>query len=266
MGFFSKAGLDVEIQTMPPGPAIAAAITSNTINIGYSDVYVLATLHSKNSSFVIIAPAAEYSSSTSAHVAALVVPANSPVQHAGDLNGKLIAEPALHSLAESAARGWIDQNGGDSSTVKFAAIPFPAMPAALDAGRIDAAWFVEPFVTTSTKNGRVLAYGFDGIAKRFLVSAWFTTQQWAKDHPDLVVRFSAAMHDTAVWANQNPMRSGEILAKHTDLDPTVIATMTRTRFGEQLTPTLIQPFIDVFAKYNGFSTFPARELIYVPSR
>jgi hypothetical protein len=42
--------------------------------------------------------------------------------------------------------------------------------------------------------------------------------------------------------------------------------MTRVRFGEQLTPTLMQPFIDVFAKYNGFSAFPARELIYAPSR
>jgi hypothetical protein len=70
----------------------------------------------------------------------------------------------------------------------------------------------------------------------------------------------------AVWANQNTMKSGEILAKYTKLDPTAIATMTRVRFGEQLTPTLMQPFIDVFAKYNGFSAFPARELIYAPSR
>jgi hypothetical protein len=38
--------------------------------------------------------------------------------------------------------------------------------------------------------------------------------------------------------------------------------MTRARFGEQLTPALMQPLIDVAAKFGGFNPFPARELIY----
>jgi hypothetical protein len=60
------------------------------------------------------------------------------------------------------------------------------------------------------------------------------------------------------WANANPGKSGEILAKYTGLDPAGIATMARTRYGNQLTPALTQPLIDVAAKYGKFSTFAAQ--------
>jgi NitT/TauT family transport system substrate-binding protein len=160
----------------------------------------------------------------------------------------------------------MDQNGGDSSTVKFIEIPFPAMPAALEARRIDAAFIAEPFLTVALKTGRVLAYGYDSIAKHFLFGAFFTTPQWAQDHPDVVSRFAVAIRETAAWANKNPVKSGEILAKYTKIDPAVIASMTRARFAEQLTPALMQPLIDVSAKYNGFASFPAQELLSATSR
>jgi hypothetical protein len=76
--------------------------------------------------------------------------------------------------------------------------------------------------------------------------------------------FAAAMRETAVWANTNPPRSGQILAKYTKIDPTVISTMARTHFGEQLSPALTQPLIDVATKYDKFNSFPAQELLYVP--
>jgi hypothetical protein len=38
--------------------------------------------------------------------------------------------------------------------------------------------------------------------------------------------------------------------------------MARTRYGEQLSPSLMQPVIDVAAKYSKFAPFPADQLIY----
>lgn len=261
MGFFAKAGLDVDIQLMQG--AVATAIASNAVDIGYITVDTVASAHQKNIPLIVIAPAAEYVSKSMVRAAALVAPANSLVHQAKDLNGKIIAVAGLNGLSEIGPRIWIDQNGGDSSTVKFVEIPFPAMPAALESGRIDAAWVTEPFLELAKKNGRVLAYGFDGISKSFLLNAWCTTTQWAKDHPDLVNRFAAVMHETAIWANKNPTKSGEILAKYTKVDPTVIATMVRLHYGEQLTAASMQPLIDVAAKYGKFSSFPAQELLYL---
>jgi ABC-type nitrate/sulfonate/bicarbonate transport system substrate-binding protein len=264
MGFFAKAGLDVDIQTMQTSAAMAAAAVSNSVDIGYSPVDSMATIHQKKVPVIVIAPANEYISPSGN--AGLVLPANSPVHLAKDLNGKIIAVSNLRSLSENAARAWMDRNGGDSTSVKFVEIPFPAMLPALDGGRVDAAWVAEPFLSAAAKNGRMAEFGFDAIAKRFLIGAWFTTAQWATDHPDVVARFASVIHETAVWANKNQAQSGQIVAKYTKIDPAVLATMTRSHYAEQLTPGSMQPLIDISAKYNGFAAFPAQELIYVAAK
>ena len=264
LGFFTKQNLDVDVQTGSNGSAIAAAVSSDAADIGYSDLVTLAKGYLKGIPFVAIAPAAIWSST--APVAGLVVPATSAIASAKDLSGKVVAVPGLGTLAEYSPRAWIDQNGGDATTVKFLEMPYAAMPAALAGGRIDAAYISEPFLAIARSNVRVLGYTHDAIAKQFLQSAWFTTPQWAKDHADLVRRFAAAMHDAASWANvkANQARSGAILAKYTKIDPTIVAAMERARFGETLTAASIQPAIDVSAKYGKFDAFPADRLINHP--
>jgi hypothetical protein len=42
--------------------------------------------------------------------------------------------------------------------------------------------------------------------------------------------------------------------------------MVRTRFADQLTPSAIQPQIDVAAHYGLFTAFPASELLLPTSR
>lgn len=266
LGYFAKAGLDVDITSMPAASAIAAALTGGAIDIGYSPVDVLAGIHQKNISLVIIAPASEYVSPAMQRSVALVVPANSTVQQAKDLSGKVVASNGLHSFGEEGARAWIDANGGDSNAVKWVEMPFPTMPAAIEAGRVDAVYVVEPFLTGARKNGRVLGYGYDSIAKHFTIGTWYTTPQWAAEHPDVVKKFADVIHETNVWANKNPGLSGDILAKVMKLDPAVVATMIRAHYAEQMTPAVMQPLLDTAAKYNGFKPFPVQELIYKPAR
>lgn len=266
MGFFAKAGLDVDIQLFDNGPAIAAASVSNAIDVGYGTVDALAAIHQKNVPLTIIAPSAEYLSPSTQDTSALLVPASSAVQSGKDLTGKTVAVIALNGITHTAARAWIDQNGGDSSLVRFIEIPPPAMAAALAAGRIDAAWVTEPFLAAAKRNARALVYGFDVISKQFLLNVWFTTIAWAHEHPDVVRRFASAMRETALWANANHAQSGAIVAKYTKIDPAVVATMTRSHYADQLTPALLQPVVDVSAKYNDFAAFPAQDLIYTPVR
>ena len=159
---------------------------------------------------------------------------------------------------------WIDKNGGDSTRCKYVEIPFPAMPAALETGRIDAALVTEPFLTVALKSARALGWGYDAIAKHFLVGAWVATPQWTNAHPALAKRFADVMHDTAIWANASQVQTGGILAHDLKFDPALISVMVRARYTEQLTPALVQPLIDVAAKFNGFKTFPATDLIFTP--
>ena len=49
---------------------------------------------------------------------------------------------------------------------------------------------------------------------------------------------------------------------HTKIDPALVASMTRACYGESLDPALLQPEIDLNAKYDHFTPFPAVDLIY----
>lgn len=262
MGFFAKQGLEVNIEPGTNGSAMASAVASDAVDVGYSDLVTLAKAYLKGIPFVAIAPAALWTSF--APVAGLAVMSSSPIKNARDLDGKVIAIPGLATLAEYSPRAWIDQNGGDSSAVKFIEMPYSAMPAALTAGRIDAAYLSEPFLAVVKKDIRILGYTHNAVARQFLQSAWFTTPQWAKDHADLVKRFATAIRETAIWANQkgNQAKSAGILAKYSKTDLAIIGSMERAQFAEQLTGALIQPAINVSAKYGKFDPFPADRLIY----
>jgi NitT/TauT family transport system substrate-binding protein len=264
-GLWSKAGLNVELQPNPFGAAIAAAVSSNAIDIGYATIMTIASAHEKKLPFTIVAAANAFDVSQPA--GGMLMASSKDVRKGIDLNGKTIGSPGLNTLGEYGVRAWVDAGGGDASTLKFVEIPFSEMPAALASGRIDAAFVAEPFLTQAKKLGvHTVAVEMDAVANSFLVAGWFTTTAWANAHQRAVALFAQSMRDAVVWAQQNPAKLPAILAKYLKVDPAMEATMPRTYFAKTLDPAQVQPGIDVTAKYAKFSTFPASEIIYVPPR
>jgi NitT/TauT family transport system substrate-binding protein len=259
-GFFKNNGLDAQIQVISNGAAITSAVMSGALDIAQSNIASLAAAHEAGLDIVIVAPAGSYSSKEP--TTALIVAKNSPIKTAKDLNGKIIAGNGLKNITQVGAFAWMDKNGGDTSTTKFVEMPFPDMPGALATGRIDAAVIAEPELSSALAKGevRVLANCYDGIAKDFMIGAWFTTGTWAKAHPDLVKKFSKAMTQTAEWANKNQAASGVLLTKYTKIE--VAPGMKRTVYADKLDPALVQPLIDASAKYGiTKATFPAATII-----
>jgi NitT/TauT family transport system substrate-binding protein len=264
-GFFKANGLDAQIQVISNGAAITAAVISGALDVAQSNIASLAAAHEHGIDVVIIAPAGQYSSKVP--TTALVVAKNSPIKTAKDLNGKTLAGNGIKNITQVGAFAWMDKNGGDTSTAKFVEMPFPDMPGALAQGRIDAAVMAEPELSAALAKGdvRVLANCYDGIAKDFLIGAWFTTGTWAKAHPDLVKRFAKAISQTAVWANKNQSATGEMLTKYTKI--VAAPGMKRTIYADKLTPSLVQPLIDGSAKYGIIKTaFPAADIIAPEAR
>jgi NitT/TauT family transport system substrate-binding protein len=262
LGFFAKAGLSVQIQPGSNGAAIAAAVAADAIDIGYADIGALAKAHTRGIDFSIIAPAALWDASTP--VNALMVAKTSPIRTAKDLDGKTVAVPGLGTSAAFAVNAWLDANGADVSTVKFIELPYGAMPAALEAGRVDAAHIAEPFISVAREHARVLASADDALGKFYLRTVWFARTSWANEHPDAVARFAAVIRQTALWANdkRNHAKSAAILVAHTKIDPSVVAAMARVHYGDSLDASLLQPELDANAKYDHFTTFPPGDLIY----
>ena len=261
-GYFSKARLDVQITQNPSTPAVAAAVASGTFDIAYGTISTLAAGHVRGLPFVVIAAGVGYVPGVVP--GAIMVAANSPIKSARDCNGKTFATAGLGTIAEYLPRAWIDKNGGDATTVKFVEVTFPETAAAMAAGRVDAAYMVEPFLTVAAKKGdaRILAGGDDAIGSRYTSTGWYATTQWAKAHPDLVARFADAMTASARWANANQTKVTPILARELKVDPVLSEAAHRPYFVDHLVAEQIQPWIDVTAKYGKFTTFPAADLIY----
>ncbi|HEY5349405.1 MAG TPA: ABC transporter substrate-binding protein [Candidatus Lustribacter sp.] len=246
MGFFKKAGLTVEIQTLANGAAVASAVASGALQIGDSNTLSLATARQKGLPFVIFAPGALYSSA--AATTALAVAVNGPLHTAKDLTGKVLAGVSLGGLDQLSLEAWLDQNGGDSAAVKYVELPPAQMTAALDRGTVAAASLPDPALDAAVTNGtvRIIGKNYDSIAKTFMITGWFATGDWLAKNPDVAKKFSAAIAETADWANANHDRAAEILFKYTKID----TRKSHVRFARALSPAIVQPVLDAGARYR----------------
>lgn len=265
MGFFKKAGISVDLQSIAYGAAVATAVASGAVDIGIATITTLAIAHSKNIPFIIVSPAAEYIAAQPA-AGWLFVGNQTTIQKGADMNGKTVGTPGLATMGEYGVRAWVDANGGDSNTLKFVEMPFSQMPAAFATGRIDAAFVGEPFITETRKVARALTTEMDTIGPAYVITAWFANAPWVNAHPDLAARFDGAMRDADVWAAKNPAKCIAILAQRFKLDPATISPAGLPTFPARMTPALIQSEINMTARYGKFPPFRAEDLIYTPPR
>lgn len=261
MGFFTSAGLNVDMQSgAANGAAISAAVAAGALDVGVSNIVSIAQAHAKNIPFVAIGPGGLYTAKTPSTL--LIAPAGSTAKTAADLNGKTIAVNTLRGLPQYGVQAWLDKHGGDSSTVHFTEVAPLDMIVALRSGRIDAGAFVEPFASAARGEGRVLGAPFDAIASSFLITCLFSTRAWAEANRPAVHKLQEAFAKTADWANKNHTASGAILMKYAKLSPDTLKTMPRTVFAERLDLSLVQPVVELTAKYGGVPAFPAADIVF----
>ena len=260
-GFFKNAGLtNVTLETIGTGAAMAVAVAAGAIDIAVTNIVGLAQAYERNVPFTMIAPAGLYSSSAPTSV--LMVKNDSPLKTAADLNGKTLGASGLRGVAQFAPMAWVDQHGGQSSTLKFVELTSPEMLSAIPSGKVDGGLIIEPYIAEAKKTMRVFANCFDAIAPTFIISAHFCNLAWAQAHADIVKRYASGLQATAVWANAHHDLSAEVLIDIAHLKPDVVKVMTRSIYGEKLDAAQVQPVVDVTAKYTGVPTFSATKLIF----
>ena len=264
MGFFKDAGLDVRITPMTNSGAIIAALAGGGGDIGNCVVGSLADARAKGIPVLFFAPAGM--SDIKSPTAALIVAKDSPITTAAQLTGKIVAVSGLNDLTYFATRAWIDQNGGNSASVKYVELPFPTMAAALTSHRVDAAYTVEPFFAMAGDSVRLLARASAAVAPRYMATGWIATESWLAAHADVALRFAAAIHRTALWANAHHAETAVILTKYLKTDPEIAAKMYRAPYATSLDTRLIQPAIDTAAKYTGQPIVPANSLLWAPGK
>jgi NitT/TauT family transport system substrate-binding protein len=259
-GFFSRQGIDARITVINDPQQAPAAVLSGTAMFSSYSVSGLAVLKSHDAPVRLVAPGALYL--PKAPTTALVSAKGKRFTRAGDLVGKTIAIDNPNTPADIGLRRWLKRNGVDAGDVHLVEIPFPQMVGPLSRGRVDAAVVPEPVLTVALQRGAVsIAHIFNAVcARECLATVWMARRDV---DPNLAARFRNAIQAAAAWANEkeNQRASGAILAKYSELDPALIAKVTRTRFATRLRPELAQPWIDLYAEFGVIrSSFPAADL------
>ncbi|HXQ23567.1 MAG TPA: ABC transporter substrate-binding protein [Candidatus Acidoferrales bacterium] len=262
LGFAAEAGLDCTIELLGSGAANVAAVLGGAVDIGLSNVLTVLAAHERGVPLGIVAAAAVYSSKNPTSV--LLVPDDSPVRSARDLNGRYVAVSALRDITQFAPMAWMDANGGDAKSVHFVEIPFPAMPVALAEHRVDAAFITEPFATRAKDHARVLAPAFDAIAPQFQISVYAASFSWTAAHPELARRFAALIYRTGAYANVNRTRTGEFLMQIAKIDADQLKITPRATYAEHADPAAIKPVIDVALKYGAIAAPVAPASLFSP--
>jgi NitT/TauT family transport system substrate-binding protein len=196
--------------------------------------------------------------------ALLLVDAHSAISRGGDLNGKVVSTPGLRDIGQLADAAWIDQHGGDSSTVRFVELTMSASAPALEEHRIDATTILEPDLSAAMSSGklRVLGQSFGAIAPHFLFSAWFAKPEWVKQNPAAAKAFATVVAQAAKYTNGHHAETVPLASAFTGIPMPDYVRMTRAINGTELRAADIQPVIDAAAKYHIIASgFSADELI-----
>jgi NitT/TauT family transport system substrate-binding protein len=157
---------------------------------------------------------------------AVMVRTGSPIVSPKDLAGKRVAVNALRNLGDTTIRQSVRKAGGNPVGIRFVAMPFGDMPAALQNGQVDAVWVVEPQLSeTLTQGGQVLASNLVDTAPDLTVAMYFTgTALIAKD-PALVIRFTDAVNESLRYAAAHPEEVRDVVGTYTKINDTVRSAM-----------------------------------------
>ena len=247
-GFFSRAGLDVEVRVFPGSGAVAVAAAGNAVDIGLTDAVVLANAVNRGVPLAAIAGSGLYVPGTA--TALLCVARDAPYKKATDFEGTSVAVVTLVSISSTAVKAWFAKGGADLAKIRFIEMPFPEMAAAIARGSVAGAFLAEPALSQAT-DLVVLADAYAAIGNRFLISNWFTTHDWLGRNPDVAKKLVATIYDAARWANAHHDLTAPILVKYAKLDPEKVHAMRRCPYATApLQTSQLQPVLDAAARFK----------------
>lgn len=253
-GFFASRGIELNLVAGQGGSATVSGVLSGEFQFGFSNVTSLLLAAGEGVPLKVVANGVASTGEQGADFSAVMVKGDSPIQGPADLSGKTVAVNTLRNIGETTVRESIRKAGGDPTTVEFTELGFPQMAASLDAGDIDAAWVVEPFVSTITAaGGRAVAWNYADAAPDLTVALYFTSAQLAAENPDLAARFTAAVDESLTYASANPDAVREILGTYTQIGADIRAAMVLPEWPTEINRASIETLL-ALGKSDGIIT------------
>jgi sulfonate transport system substrate-binding protein len=257
-------GIQVKWISFQGGPPMMEAMAANSIDIG--NVGNLPPVFAQAGGNPIVYVAA---TGSNAGAQAIIVPKDSPIKTFSDIKGKKLAiqkGTALQYLALKAlANAKLTLND-----IKPVYLTIPDSTTAFEGGNVDVLPISDPYLASRELNGsvRILVRGSDVAPQR---AFYIATQNFAKNHPDLVKIILEEQRKVEEWANGHLTEVAELLGQQTKYKPEVLEFSLKNRpyFGVyDMTDEFIaeqQQVVDLFYNQKLIpKTFQVRDAVWKP--
>ncbi|GAB2577881.1 hypothetical protein Aab01nite_10820 [Paractinoplanes abujensis] len=259
-GFFARRGIDLKLSPEQGGAPIVEGVLGGKYQFGFSNVTSLLAAQSGGAPLKAVAAGVSSNGRPGRDFSAIVVGDNSPIRSARELGGKSIAVNTLKNLGDTTVRQSVRRAGGKADNLRFTAMPFPDMPGALQSGKVDAAWVVEPTLSAVlTQGGRVLASNFVDTAPDLTVALYFTSQGTVTAKSKLVADFTEAIRESLRYAAAHPGEVRDIVGTYTQINDTVRIAMILPTWPEDINRNSIARVAALGERDGIFKKAPAIE-------
>ncbi len=214
-GIFQRtlAPTRVEVHVFNSGADAGVALLSGSIDASYLGPWPAASLYLRSGEVAVV-------SGATIGGAGFVVRAGAGIDSPQDLQGKRIAVPNVGNSQDIALRTWLHANGltatDEGGNVSITEANGAELLALFRAGRLDGAWFPEPYPTYLVHEG-VAAPFVDEASLwpegRFSTADLVVSTGYMDAHPDVVRRLVEANVRAIEFIDAQPLRAETIAAK-----------------------------------------------------
>ncbi len=235
-GYFREGGIDLIVNSFPStGDDVVDMVTAGHADFGLADTLTLMVNQAAGAEIDVISGAYATTGDTASDFAALVVKQDSSIQNMSDIQGQNVSSPDPRSLDETVVRGLIEEDGGNPAGVHFIKVPQSGVIEALENGKVDVAFVIEPYLSWAVEAGhRVLNYPYAEYSKTLSVAAYFTTADVSSAKPELTHEFTVALKKSLRYAQDNPEEVRNVFSTYTTTADSTRTSLFLPRFSERV--------------------------------
>ena len=190
-GYFAAEGLSVDLVTVQGGAAALPRLLAGDLDLTFTNyVSVLLEQSQGRGDFRFVDGGYEAAEG----MLMIMAKPGSGIRSPRDLVGKRVAVNTYRNIIELTARSALETAGVPPDAVRFVEIPFPDMATALQDGRVDAAFMVEPFITQAALSSGAVGVldAASGPTNRLPLGGVAVTADFAAAYPRTVAAFRRA--------------------------------------------------------------------------
>lgn len=263
-GYFAQEGLKPEFVTLGSGPAVASAVASGAVDIGYSGIIPVIFARAHNQPFVIVDTLDYEYGGPGKQDVWIVASKSSNIHTLADLRGKTVAINATGAICELLVKDHLAKAGIPYDAVKKIIVPMPQMGSMLQVGNADAACISEPFYADAKMSPNIQAVTLaSGVVadlpadKRIALDVLFAREDWVQQHKDVLQRFNRVLAHASADFRANPGLYQQWLVSEFKLTPELAGQVTHYFDWGDLTPDAasLRPLLDSMTR-NGLLNAP----------